>query len=62
MEGKVVDAETVSALSKVPPRETLLAMLAGGLNATIAGLARAINAVAEKQAGPAEVAEAPAEA
>jgi len=62
MEGKVVDADTVTALSKVPPRETLLAMLAGGLNATIAGLARAINAVAEKQAAPAEAAEAPAEA
>jgi large subunit ribosomal protein L10 len=60
MEGKVVDAATVTALSKVPPRETLLAMLAGGLNATIAGLARAINAVAEKQGAPA--AEAPAEA
>ena len=35
-------------------------MLAGGLNATIAGLARALNAVAEQQAAPA--AEAPAEA
>ena len=60
MEGKVVDAATVTALSKVPPKETLLAMLAGGLNATIAGLARALNAVAEQQAAPA--AEAPAEA
>ena len=62
MEGKVMDAATVTALSKVPPKETLLAMLAGGLNATIAGLARALNAVAEKQGAPAEAAEAPAEA
>lgn len=61
-EGKVVSPETIKDLSKVPPRETLLAMLAGGLNATIAGLARAINAVAEQQGGaPAEEA-APAEA
>ncbi len=56
-EGKVVDDATVKALSKIPPREVLLSMFLGGLNATIAGLARALNAVAEKQG-----AEAPAEA
>ncbi|MBO5929332.1 MAG: 50S ribosomal protein L10 [Clostridia bacterium] len=56
-EGKAVSAETVKELSKVPPREVLLAMFLGGLNATVAGLARALNAVAEKQGG-----EAPAEA
>ena len=55
-EGKVVSAETVKELSKVPPKEVLLAMFLGGLNATIAGLARALNAVAEQkgEAAPAE--------
>lgn len=55
-EGKVISAETVKELSKVPPREVLLAMFLGGLNATIAGLARALNAVAEQkgEAAPAE--------
>ncbi len=55
-EGKAIPAETVKELSKVPPKEVLLAMFLGGLNATVAGLARALNAVAEKQseAAPAE--------
>ncbi|MDD6283837.1 MAG: 50S ribosomal protein L10 [Firmicutes bacterium] len=48
-DGEVVSADYINQLAKVPPKETLLAMLAGGLNATIAGLARALNAVAEKQ-------------
>ena len=58
--GKVISPDEVKALASVPPKETLLAMLAGGLNATIAGLARALNAVAEQQ-GAGEDA-APAEA
>ena len=49
VEGKVVALEEIKAMAKVPSKETLYAMLAGGLNATIAGLARAINAVKEKQ-------------
>ncbi len=56
-EGKVVSVDTVKELAKVPPREVLLAMFIGGLNATVAGLARALNAVAEQKGG-----EAPAEA
>ncbi len=48
-EGKVIDAATVTELANVPPREVLLSMFIGGLNATVAGLARALNAVAEKQ-------------
>lgn len=48
-EGKVVDSATVKELASVPPREVLLSMFIGGLNATVAGLARALNAVAEKQ-------------
>ena len=55
-EGKVVDEATVKALSKIPSREVLLSMFLGGLTATIGNLARALNAVAEKQG------EAPAEA
>lgn len=49
MEGKAMSLEEVTALSKIPSKDTLYAMLAGGLNATIAGLARALNAVAEQQ-------------
>ena len=49
VEGKVVSLDEIKAMAKVPSKETLYAMLAGGLNATIAGLARAINAVKEKQ-------------
>ncbi len=49
MEGRAMTLEEVDALSKIPSRETLYAMLAGGLNATIAGLARAIDAVREQK-------------
>ena len=41
--------EEVTALSQIPSKDTLYAMLAGGLNATIAGLARAIDAVREQK-------------
>lgn len=59
-EGKVLDVATVEALSKVPGKEDLLGMLAGSLSQMIAGLARAINAVAESKGGeaPVEAAEA----
>ena len=49
VEGKVVDLSEIIALSKVPSKETLLTMLACGLNANIANLARAINAVKEQR-------------
>ena len=49
MDGKAMTLEEVDALSKIPSKDTLYAMLAGGLNACIAGLARALNAVAEQQ-------------
>ncbi len=42
------DAATVDAMSKVPNRETLLAMLVSVLSAPMRGLAVALNAVAEK--------------
>ena len=49
MEGKAMSLEEVVALSKIPSKDTLYAMLAGGLNATISGLARAIDAVREQK-------------
>ena len=49
MEGKAMSLEEVTALSQIPSKDTLYAMLAGGLNVTIAGLARAIDAVREQK-------------
>ena len=49
IEGKIVSLDEIKALAKIPSKDTLYAMLAGGLNATIAGLARAINAVKEQK-------------
>ena len=49
MEGKAMSVEEVVALSKIPSKDTLYAMLAGGLNSVIAGLARAIDAVREQK-------------
>lgn len=49
MDGKAMSLDEIDALAKIPSKDTLYAMLAGGLNATIAGLARALNAVAEQQ-------------
>ena len=64
MDGAVVDLATVEKLATLPTREVLLSMLCNVLNAPIAKLARAIQAVADKggEAAPAEAAEeAPAE-
>ncbi len=44
------DAATCEAMSKVPGRETLLAMLVSVLSAPMRGLAVALNAVAEQKA------------
>ena len=46
---KFADAATCDAMSKVPGRETLLAMLVSVLSAPVRGLAVALNAVAEKK-------------
>ncbi|MCM1290218.1 MAG: 50S ribosomal protein L10 [Corallococcus sp.] len=46
---KFADASVVDAMSKVPNKETLLAMLVSVLSAPMRGLAVALNAVAEKQ-------------
>ncbi len=66
--GKVVDVDTINALSALPNREGMLSMLLSVLQAPVASFARAVNAVAEAKPAdgtPAEAApaaEAPAEA
>ena len=45
---KFADAATCEAMSKVPNKETLLAMLVSVLSAPMRGLAVALNAIAEK--------------
>lgn len=60
VEGKVIGAEQVQDLAKMPPKEVLVAKVLGGLNAPISGFANvlnanlrglvvALNAIAEKQ-------------
>jgi len=57
VEGKIVDVDTIMALSELSTKNDLVATVLGTLNAPIAALARAINAIAEKQgAGAAEAA------
>jgi len=62
LEGKIITLAEVKALSELPGREELLAMIARGFNAptqgfvnvlqgTVGGFVRALNAVAEKQGG-----------
>ncbi len=66
LDGKVLPAEEVMALSKLPGREGLLSMLLSALTGNLRGLACGLNALAEKraaeggEAAPA-AAEAPAE-
>ena len=48
--GEVVNAAQVEALSKIPSKEVLIAMLLGMLNAPVAALARALDAIAKKDA------------
>ena len=61
VEGKILDANGVDALAKLPSREQLVAQVLGGLNAPITGfvnvlngnlkgLVVALNAIAEKKA------------
>lgn len=60
IDGGAVDAQSIDALAKLPPKEVLLAQVLGGLNGPIQGFANvlngtmrglviALNAVAEKQ-------------
>ena len=57
--GKALDANGIKSLASIPSKEVLLAQLLGLMQSPISGFARAIAAVAEQKAGPAE---APAEA
>lgn len=50
LDGKVINAEQTVALSKIPSKEVLIAMLLGMLNAPVAALARALNEIAKKGA------------
>jgi large subunit ribosomal protein L10 len=59
--GKMLDANGVKSLAAIPSKEVLLAQLLGLMQSPISRFARAIAAVSEKKAGPAEEA-APAEA
>ena len=53
MEGKFVSADEIKQISKLGTKNALVATVLGTLNAPIAALARAINAIAEKQGAPA---------
>lgn len=48
--GEVVDAAQIEALSKIPSKEVLIAQLLGMLNAPVAALARVLDAIAKKEA------------
>ena len=48
--GELVDTATIESLSKTPSKETLIAMLLGMLNAPVAALARALDAISKKEA------------
>lgn len=45
LEGKVIGAEEVRQLAKIPPREVLLAQLAGTLKAPVSKLANTLNTI-----------------
>ena len=62
IEGKVMTAEEIITLAKLPSRETLLSMLAGALLGNISKVAVALNQVRIKKEAGAESVEAPAEA
>lgn len=48
--GEIVDTAKIEALSKTPSKEVLIAMLLGMLNAPVAALARALDAISKKEA------------
>lgn len=47
--GNIVSKEEIVALSKLPNKETLVAMLLGMLQAPVSGLARALSEIAKKE-------------
>ena len=54
LDGKAIDAAKVDALAKLPSREVLLATVCNAFQAPIAAFARAVQAVVDKDAAPAE--------
>lgn len=61
VDGRIIDADEIGALAKLPPKEVLMAQVLGGLNAPISGfvnvlngnirgLVVALNAIAEQKA------------
>ncbi len=54
LDNAVLDANQIQRLAKLPPREQLLAMLAGALEAPMAALAGALEAKLQEMVGPAE--------
>ena len=62
IEGKVMTAEEIITLAKLPSRETLLSMLAGALLGNISKVAVALDQVRIKKEAAADTEEAPAEA
>lgn len=48
LDGKVLSAEEVKAVAKLPTKEVLIAMALGGLNAPIQGFASALNGIISK--------------
>ncbi len=49
LDGAVIDAQKVDELGKIPPKDVMVAITLGTLLAPISGLARVLNAIAEKQ-------------
>ena len=53
LDGSVIDEKTVIELADIPNKETLIAKFLGSIQSPVYGLARALQAVAEKQEAPA---------
>ena len=47
--GQIMNEKEIEELAKIPSKDVLIAMLLGTLNAPISAMARALNAIAEKQ-------------
>ena len=53
LDGAVIDEKTVIELADIPNKEPLIAKFLGSIQSPVYGLARALQAVAEKQEAPA---------
>jgi large subunit ribosomal protein L10 len=49
LDGAVIDEKTVNALADIPNKETLIAKFLGSIQSPVYGLARALQAIADKQ-------------